>query len=81
MAAGGSGNTSASATWRVGTTSAADCAAAVATDGCCQAPTDSGFNDAGQVAYKTEWRETDHGEAYGSCAGNSCGGGDAGLLR
>ena len=36
----------------------------------CQDP-DSGFNDAGQVAYKTEWRETDLGEEFGSCAGGS----------
>ncbi len=60
----------------VGTTSAADCEAAVATDGCCQAPTDSGLNDAGQVAYKTAWRDCAAGECDAACRGNSCSGGD-----
>ena len=60
----------------VGTTSAADCAAAVATDGCCQAPTDSGFNDAGQVAYKTAWRDCAAGECKAACWSNACAGGD-----
>ena len=60
----------------VGTTSAADCAAAVATDGCCQAPTDSGLNDAGQVAYKTAWRDCAAGECDAAFRGNSCSGGD-----
>ena len=61
----------------VGTTSAADCAAAVATDGCCRGPDRRRFQrPRGPSRYKTAWRDCAAGECKAACWSNACAGGD-----